>query len=170
LFKQASLGAAFMPLRFGRLRLGAVAQYDIGIDDAEARGIPASLSMHRVSGGPYAHIVLTDRWRLTSRIMPGATYMHASLADPGASLVSKRWTWSLETSVGAAFRLGGVGRAIPKASFWLIADLGYTFAGTTAMRFEADLEDDDPRKFGAIELPPLSPSGFSQRLAFAVSF
>jgi hypothetical protein len=38
------------------------------------------------------------------------------------------------------------------------------------MSFGGDLEQDDPRDFGTVELPSFSPRGFSQRLAFAVSF
>ena len=168
---QVTLGAAFLPLRWGRLRLGVLSQYDMGSVDADTRGIPASLSIHRIGAGPYAQVSLGDRWRLSSRVIPGASYLDASFDEPSGKLSSQTWTWSLETSVGAALRLGSAGKpGDPKASFWLTADLGYTFAGTTDMSFGGDLEQDDPRDFGTVELPQISPRGFSQRLAFAVSF
>ncbi|MFP6687427.1 MAG: hypothetical protein VB934_22100 [Polyangiaceae bacterium] len=170
-FSQITLGAAFLPLTWGHLKLGVLSQYDMGSVDTDTRGIPASLSIHRIGAGPYAQVSLGDRWRLSSRVIPGANYLDASFDDTSGKLRSQGWTWSLETSVGAAVRLGSAGKSDdPKASFWLTADLGYTFAGTSEMSFTGDLEQDDPRDFGTIELPPLSPRGFSQRLAFAVSF
>ena len=77
----------------------------------------------------------------------------------------------MDTTAGAALRLGSAGpEEDPNASFWLSAELGYSFAGSTDMPYTANLADDDPRQFGTVDLPAIRPSGFANRITFGVSF
>ena len=103
--------------------------------------------------------------------MPGFADVVGEVEDGGLLLVSRDITWTLDTSAGASLRLGSAGEPDnPAASFWINAELGYSFAGRAEMAYSAELEDDDPRQFGAITLPAVKPAGFMNRLSFGVSF
>jgi len=165
---QVSLGATFVPWSVGELRIGFATQYDVGNGSADARGVPTSIMLHRLTLGPHAQWQPWERLLLYTRVTAGAVNINAKIEE-SVPLRSSVWTWSVEPNLGAAFRLGSAGGEA-QAIFWLKAEVGYVFAGRAEMDFGPNLEDDDPRKIGSVTLPGLQPGGFSHRLVFAVSF
>ena len=114
-----------------------------------------------------------SRFYLYTRLMPAAMHLGGEIDDQelGMQLESSTWTFTLDASAGAALRLGTAGQE-PKrtASFWLMMDWGYIFAGQASMTFRPVVEDDPTRTFGTTNLPGLRPGGFVMRTSFAVSF
>ncbi|MBW2458067.1 MAG: hypothetical protein JRI68_26415, partial [Deltaproteobacteria bacterium] len=49
-------------------------------------------------------------------------------------------------------------------------ELGYGFAGAVDMNYSPEEDDDDPRVYGSVDLPPVRPSGLINRLAVALTF
>ncbi len=172
LLGQISVAAGIFPLRFSRLALGLMAEYDIGGRSETVRGDDSHLTAHRISLGLQANVDLHRRIYLFTRVAPAAVYFHGSIDDAAIDrpLVANSWTWGLDTTAGAGVLLGAVGRARPQVGFWLKAELGYAFAGEADMQYAPVEDDEDPRRFGSISLPAVSPRGFISRLALSISF
>ena len=170
---QAGLFASFAFLRRGPLTLLASGGYDSGGASSTVRGDPSSLALHHL------HLGVEGRWAFTKwlyaslLVAPAANFLAASV-DDGASpapLVSRRWSGGLDTAAGVGLLLGAAGNdESPSARFWLIYDLGYSFAGLSPMTLAPELDRNDPRQIGALTLPSIRPGGVASSLAFAVSF
>jgi hypothetical protein len=170
---QLSLAVGPTLLRSGRVSLAAMAEWDVGTLGAMARGDESSLTMHRLGIGIESRFELARRLTLFAKVAPAAVNLRATLVDPGLDrpLVSRSWTWALDTTGGLAFMFASVGsRSDPSARFWFTAEGGYGFAGSSDMIFTPEASSDDPRHYGSVMLPSLRPSGGVGRLAMMVSF
>jgi hypothetical protein len=108
-----------------------------------------------------------------AKLAPAAFHVRADIKEVylGATLKSRSWTWGLDTTGGAALRLGSSGKEDdPSATFWLMLEMGYSFAGKADMVLTPDDVEEESRRFGEVTLPGLQPSGFLTRFAGAMTF
>jgi hypothetical protein len=170
LLMQLSLGAGLTVLRAGNVSILLFARWDWGSRTDVARGEDTSLEVHRLGGGAETRWQLARRFYLSAKLSPAALYLRGSIADTSIDrlLVSRTWTWGLDVTGGAGLLMAG--RSTHGTGFWLTGDLGYAFAGTSAMTFAPASSTDDPRKFGSVMLPSIRPSGPVSRLGLALSF
>lgn len=167
-----SLGVRAMVLKARPLSLSLLGGYEVGAEAETARGLDTHLVAHRILLGAEGRLDLGQRLALFARATPGVLHTRGSITDPGVpELVSRNWTWSLDATGGLALLVGRVGDPEwPAVRFWLTAEMGYAFAGEVAMTYTPDAPDDDPRRYGSVDLPPLRLSGMVNRFTFAVSF
>jgi hypothetical protein len=172
-FSQLSLAAGPTLLRIGAVSFAALAEWNFGKLNGTARGETSSLVIHRLGVGLESRLQLARRLALFAKIAPAAVHLRGSIEDSSLDrpLVSRTWSWSLDTTAGVAFMFANTGpRARPTSRFWFTGELGYGFAGESAMSYEPAADDEDPRTYGAITLPALRPAGALARFAVAVSF
>jgi hypothetical protein len=170
---QVSLAAGPTLWRSGAVSFAALVQWDFGRLADRARGAASELAIHRLGVGLESRLQLARRLALFAKIAPAAVHASASIADAGADqpLVSRSWSWALDTTAGAALMFASTGpRAAPTSRWWFTGELGYGFAGESAMLFKPEADAEDPRTYGAITLPALRPAGALLRFAAAVSF
>lgn len=170
---QGSFLAQITLLRFGPASILLFAEWGLGTRNAQARGQDASLTLHRLAGGAETRIALARRFYLDAKLAPMAYHLRGTIADSGLDrpLVSRAWTWGLDVSAGAGFLLGKTGKAEARGvSFWLTADLGYTFAGEAAMSYAPAPSDEDSRTHGSVSLPPFKPAGATGRFGLSIGF
>ena len=134
---------------------------------------PTSLTMHRLGVGLESRFQLASRFMIFAKLSPAAVHLRGSIERswPRSALVSRSWSWALDTTAGAAVLFARSGpREAPTSRFWFTGELGYGFAGQSHMVYAPEANEDDPRKYGSIMLPALRPSGALMRLAMLVSF
>lgn len=169
----SAIGFSFTPSRSQRFSLHFATEWNIGSSTAYARGAQTDLLVNRVALGLEGRWMPKSRFYLYARVMPAAVHLAGKIEDweLGVDLESSSWTFAVDTSAGAALRLGTAGKE-PKrtTSFWLMMDWGYVFAGQADMTFLPAKNEEEPRNFGAINLPGLRPGGFVTRASFAVTF
>jgi hypothetical protein len=173
LLGQASLSAGITALSLGRTSIVAAAEWDFGRRQATARGERTSLGVHRLGGFVEARFQVVRRLHLLVKVAPAAYHLRGSIETSVVDrpLVSRTWTWGLDTTGGVGFMFASTGpREAPTSRFWFTFEAGYAFAGKSAMRYAPASRDDDPRTFGPVELPALSPSGAVGRIGMAVAF
>jgi hypothetical protein len=172
-FVQNSLGFSFAPWRSRSTSLHIVAEWNIGSSSAYARGAQTDLVVNRLALGLEGRWMPRSRFYLYAKLVPSAVHIGGKIDDyeAGVTLESSSWTIGLDTSLGAALRLGTAGTE-PKrtVSFWLMMDMGAAFAGQAAMSYRPTDIDDPSRTFGAVNLPGVRPGGFVSRSSFAVTF
>jgi hypothetical protein len=173
LFAQGAFGLTFVPFHTGPSSFGVTAEYDVGVKSHHVRFVDSSLVLHRIGLGLHAQVVL-GRFRIFARAVPAAWYAQASLDDSGVDrpTVAGGWTWGMDATGGAAIRLGSAGGPShdPAVRFWLLAELGYGFAGAIPMRFGPEEDEEDPRQYGEVTLPDVKPAGLVNRIAVSLSF
>ena len=172
-FSQVSFAAGPTVARIGAVSFAALAEWNFGRLRDTARGETSSLAIHRLGVGLESRLQLARRLALFAKVAPAAVHLRGSIDVPDLErpLVSRSWSWSLDTTVGAAFMFASTGpRAAPTSRFWFTGELGYGFAGESAMSYKPAADDEDPRTYGAITLPALRPAGALARFAVAVSF
>ncbi|MBI4953000.1 MAG: hypothetical protein HY908_13280 [Myxococcales bacterium] len=168
-----ALGVMFYPLRVGAFALGVGPEYDVGRRAGTVRGDKAVLVVHRLGVPIVADVALIRHVHLFSRIAPAASYLHGAITDTAIdrSLVANGWTWGFDVSGGVTALLGAVGAPdAPDVAFWASLEGGYAFAGEVALSYQPASDDDDPRSFGAVALPPVAPAGALSRIGVGVSF
>lgn len=167
---QGSFLAEITLVKLGPASILLFAEYAIGARKASARGQEASLSLHRLAGGAETRVQIAKRFYLAAKLAPMAYHLRGTITDDALDrpLVSRTWTWGLDVAGGAGLLLGRTGER--GASFWLTADLGFTFAGESSMSYAPAPSDEDPRTYGSVSLPPFKPAGGSGRFGFAVAF
>lgn len=168
-----AIGFSFTPSRSQHFALHFATEWNIGSSQAYSRGAEADLLVNRIALGLEGRWMPKSRFYLYARVMPAAVHLYGQIKDweLGVNLESSSWTFALDASAGAALRLGTAGKE-PKrtASFWLMMDWGYAFAGQASMTFTHAEIEDETRTFGSINLPGLRPGGFVTRASFAVTF
>ena len=170
---QLSLAAGPTLLKRGPVSIAALAEWDYGTLDATARGDKTSLTMHRLGVGLETRFQLAYRLMMFAKLSPAAVNLRGTIDDPGFSrqLVSRTWSWSLDTTGGLAVMFASTGpRTAPTSRLWFTGELGYGFAGQSDMVFAPETDAEDPRKYGSVMLPALRPSGALGRMAMMVSF
>jgi hypothetical protein len=170
---QGAFTVGFTPLHFEPFGIGLTAEYDIGRKSHHIRYVDTALTLHRVGVGVQGHADL-GILRLFVRATPGFWYGDASIDDTSFErpLVASGFTWGVDATGGAALRIASVGSSSADAAvrFWLLLELGYGFAGELDMSFTPEEDEEDPRQFGAVTLPPVRPAGMVNRFGFAISF
>jgi hypothetical protein len=170
---QASIAGTFTPWRSLPFSAHAIAEWDIGGSNATARGAATNLTMFRFALGVEGRYEPISRLYFFAKLAPAAIHARADIEDYAlsATLKARSWTWALDTTGGAALRLGNAGKEHdPSATFWLMLEMGYSFAGEAEMVLTPGAIDDEPRRFGSVALPGLEPSGFLTRFAGAITF
>lgn len=173
LLGQLALAASVTPLKFAPIEIGFVPEYNVGAVSHTLRGQESSLALHRLAVGVRVDATITRHLHLYVRGAPAAVYLHGSIRDAAIdrSVVSNGWTWGIDATGGIAVLMGAVGkREHPALGFWLLAEYGYMFAGKKQLDYAPAEDDDDPRRFGSIELPAVRPGGVINRLSLALSF
>jgi hypothetical protein len=168
-----AIGLSFTPTTSKRFALHFATEWNIGSSQAYARGAEADLTVNRFALGLEGRWMPNSRFYLYARVMPAAMYLFGEIKDweMGVNLESSSWTFAVDTSAGAALRLGtATSERKRTASFWLMIDWGYSFAGEASMTFRPAEIEDETRTFGDINLPGLRPGGFVTRTSFAVTF
>lgn len=169
---QGSLGGSLTIFRRGPLSLAVGGRWEWGAVSASARAAKAKLWTHRLS------VPVEVRWQLElplylfARAAPGALYESATLDDGSATgtLSSAGWVASGDASLGFAL-LMGPWRASPRTPrWWLIGDGGYGYAAARDVKLSPEGSANDPRRYGAVELPRLALGGGFMRFAVATTF
>ena len=173
LLGQLVVAGSITPLKFDPISIAIVPEYNVGARSGNVRGQESSLTLHRLAAGVRIDATITRHIHTYARVAPGAIYLHGSIRDAAIDrpLVSNAWTWGLDATAGVAILMGAVGdRKDPAVGFWLLAEYGYMFAGEQEMSYAPAEDEDDPRRFGNIDLPAIRPAGVVNRLAVALSF
>lgn len=168
-----ALGASYSPIQLGPIALGLELEYDIGGSAARARGASTSLTAQRVMLGLRADWAAARSFGLYAKVAPGVAIADAEIEDDSDNqpLTASAAAFALDAALGAALRVGYSGDpTAPKAGFWLVAELGYAFTTPMEMQFTPEEDPDLPRNLGETRLPDLQLSGFTPKLAFAVTF
>jgi hypothetical protein len=174
LLAQGSVGVAYAFWRPRPFSLALAAGWDGGVHEAFARGAPASIAAHRLSLGLLTRTPILSRLDGFVRVSGEAIHLRGSIDEPSANapLVARTWTWGIDALGGASILLATAGGdpAWPAARFWIDLEAGYAFAGEARMAYHPDVDDDDPRLYGSVDLPALRLSGFTTRASLAMSF
>jgi hypothetical protein len=147
--------------------------WDYGGRSATARGQATSLATHRLG------LALEGRYHFTPwayalvRVTPAALHQSAELKDPlaAAPFVSRAWTFALDASAGAAFLIGPhTSTSAAPVRWWLATEGGYGYAGTTSLLMRPDLDSDDPRRTGNLDLGRVALGGPFFRIYGSMTF
>ncbi|MBW2457490.1 MAG: hypothetical protein JRI68_23485, partial [Deltaproteobacteria bacterium] len=159
---QGAFTLNFVPFHFGDFAIGLSAEYDLGQTSHHVRTIDSSVTLHRIGAGIHAQYLLS-RLRFFARVIPAAWHVQGSLEDDAFErpLKANGWTWGVDATGGVAVRIGSAGGPPNDrhVRFWLLAELGYGFAGAVDMSYGPEEDDEDPRVYGSVDLPPVRPSG-----------
>ncbi len=171
LLTQVSVGVARTVWTDGAVSFAPGVIWDYGQRDGTARGQSTSLSVHRLA------VALEGRYHFLPwayglvRLTPGALHQSIELADAMAPYVASHWAFAFDASAGAAFLLGperdGSG---PGPHWWVAAEGGYSYAGSTALRLHSDLAEGDPRRTGDLDLGTLALRGGFVRIYGSVTY
>jgi len=166
-----SLSGTRVVVRDGDLSLAAGLGLDVGTSSASARGVPARLSLTRVSAVAEGRYQPWPRFYFFGRLAPGLLHGSAALDDHtspnGSSLTDGFDLFSLDAAAGAAFCLGAIGTA--RVGAWLVADGGYGWAPGHHLVLSPAL-DGDQSKAGTLDLGTLAPRGGFFRIALALGY
>jgi hypothetical protein len=167
LLPQASIGGSRTLWANDRFSLAPGLRWDFGASSAVARGADTRLAAHRFTVPVEGRLHLEDWLFAFGRLAPGAIgqsarVTDASLAEP---LSHSGWGFAGDLSAGASLRLFGSAPA-----FWLTPELGYAFAARGAGGLSPQVDEDDPRQFGALGLTGVSLSGWFFRAGMTATF
>lgn len=173
---QAAFTFAYSPWRTLPFSVYGVGEWNIGgASSAMARGADSALIYNRLALGVEGRYEPISRLYMYLKVMPAAINVSGTFNNYGVfpTLEGDAWTWGLDTTAGAAIRVGNIGRdETPKTTFWFMLDLGYSFAGEANIVLRPTANDDslEGRRFGGIPLTPFTPSGVLWRFAFSAAF
>lgn len=170
---QTSLGGGRTVFANGSLSVAAIAIWDFGSREAEARGAPTTLSVHRITAGPEV------RWHLApwlygfARPMPAALHTDAAIGDAttGENLSQKTWLFGFDATAGAAVQvLGRRSGNSRRVRLWLQAEGGYGWSASTDLALRADPDGDGPVRLAAVDLGALAIRGGMFRVSANLTF
>jgi hypothetical protein len=147
------------------------AGWEYGASDANARGAPTELNVHRLSLLPELRYHFARRLYAFGRVGAGISFMHAELADAVTATrrVSDRVAFSVDPNVGLAFQLIGEPAGVSaQPRVWVLLDGGYLF--TTATKTVLANESGSPSRSQDHAFADLGLSGLSGRLSVALTF
>lgn len=172
-FGQLSLALSRVVLARGRLAFAPGVAWDYGETDADVRGSPSALVVHRLSVPLEGRYSILPRLYAYARVAPGAAAVHGEVHDtssPG-TLVRSAWLPSLDASAGASYRVLTIAEVHDRPlDVWLAAEGGYGGTRSTDLTMTPDLADGDPRRTGAVDLGSLALRGAFVRAAIALTF
>jgi hypothetical protein len=169
-FVQFSLAATGQVVRRGRLSLAAGVELDAGSSSDLARGEKATLGLIRLSAVAEGRYQAASRLYLFARLAPGFSHAAVTVTDasaPGGSEGTSFGSFSLDAGAGAALRVGALGKT--RIDSWLIADGGYGWVPSHALRLAPSLGGDQD-KAGTLDLGSLAARGGFFRIALALSY
>jgi hypothetical protein len=170
---QLSLGVARTLWAEDRVSFAPGVIWDYGWRAATARGQDTSISSHRLA------LALEGRYHLFPflyglvRVTPGAVHQSVEVDDSlsPAPFVAKSWAFALDASAGAAFLLGPQHEdSASPVRWWLAAEGGYSYAGSTSLMMHPDLAEGDPRRTGDLDLGTLAMRGAFFRIYGSVTY
>ena len=172
-FAQFSLGVTRTLWSEDRLSFAPGLIWEYGERSANARGQHTSLGTHRLA------VSLEGRYHLFPwayglvRLTPGTLRQSAELEDPvsPARFVTTQWVFALDASAGAVFLLGPQSEETTSpVRWWLGAEGGYAYAGSTSLVMHPDLAEDDPRRTGNLDLGTLAMRGGFFRIYGSITY
>ena len=170
---QLSLGVARTVWDEDRVSFAPGVIWDYGWRNSTARGQSTSFTSHRIA------LALEGRYHLFPfvyglvRLTPGAVRQSMEVDDPlsPAPFVAQNWAFAFDASAGAAFLLGPqLEESVSPVRWWLAAEGGYSYAGSTSLLMHPDLADGDPRRTGDLNLGTLAVSGGFLRVYGSVTY
>ena len=161
--------------------LTAGVTWNHGSSSASARGTNSSLDLDRLSLSLSLHRAVGRRLTVFARVAPGAVRVKVGLAETSAlgandystdtTLGQTHWALAVEGAVGAAFRVGEVARPHEHVfALWLIAEGGYSLAGSTTLALGASGGPPPARTDVPLQLGTLTPGGAFMNFAAALTF
>jgi hypothetical protein len=168
---QLSLGLSRTVVERGAWSLAPGVAWEYGQVQGTARDHQTQLDTHRLS------LMLEGRYHLfpwlyaLARVAPGALHQAAQLRDPlaVAPLVASHWAFTVDASAGGAVLLGPWTQA-NSPRFWLVAEGGYGFTRQSALVLNPDVDEDDARRTGSLDLGTLTLSGAFVRAYVALTY
>jgi hypothetical protein len=170
---QFSLGASRTLWDEGQLSFAPGIVWDYGESSATARGQTTGLEAHRLA------LTLEGRYHFLPwmygliRVAPGALHQRIEVEDPMAvaPYVARKWAFAFDAAAGVAFLLGPQAElARSPVRWWLAAEGGYSYAGSGSLKMSPDVEADDPRRTGTMDLGALALRGGFFRVYAAVTY
>jgi hypothetical protein len=170
---QLSLGLARTIWDDDRLSFAPGVIWDYGWRGSTARGQNTSLATHRIA------LALEGRYHFLPwmyglvRVTPGALHQSVEIEDPlaPAPFVAQGWVFALDASAGAAFLLGPQHEETSSpVRWWLAAEGGYGFAGSSPLVMHPDLSEGAPRRAGDLDLGTLAMRGPFFRVYGSVTY
>lgn len=178
---QLALTASQALTQMGMTGLAAGFEWNHGAVSADARGVPASLALDRLSViveavrpliGPLAGIARAGAGVLTAkaRVEDGGGPA-APLGGASSSYSTRFWTPSVEASAGLAWRLGA-GPVLwrSRLALSLRGDVGYVFSVARELTLTTEAEPVPGRTDEPLHLGGLAVRGAFARLQLAVTF
>lgn len=173
LLGQWSFDATYAFLEQGKISLAAGVAWDIGGSTAEARGIRASLTAHRLTVPIEARYRATEGIYAFARVAPGAAATLATLDEPSSSekLDASKWAAAADLSAGASFLLGPKKPLTRRGlRFWITPEMGYGWSGASTLQFSPRSEDELVGTQGTTRLGAFAQRGFFWRLGVAMTY
>ncbi|MEB2310334.1 MAG: hypothetical protein OZ921_09350 [Sorangiineae bacterium] len=171
---ESSIGFGRTVLSDGPLSLAVLGFWEFGERRAEARGAATSLGVNHLALGAEARYHLLPPLYGFVRAAPSVTHVSASLEDPVANttLSSRSWLLGWDVSAGGAFQV--FGKKSPASShvrFWILAEGGYTWTGSTDVQLTSESDDPaTPARSAPVALPALALRGGTFRIAGVLTF
>ncbi|MBX3183930.1 MAG: hypothetical protein KIT72_07395 [Polyangiaceae bacterium] len=172
---QASLGGSHALFFSGPWSVAGALGVDLGGSSARVRGQEAALATARFSLGPEVRYHLLPRLYFHGRIAATLTRTSFELTDgaAGAILSDANYRGGFDVMLGGAFEvLGSESGADRKPRGWVVAELGYGWAGAHSVSLapEGDEESNAPARVAPLDLPDVALRGVTAKLAVAISF
>jgi hypothetical protein len=172
-FVQFSLGASRTLWDQDQFSFAPGILWDYGQSSAQARGLPTSLEAHRLA------LSLEGRYHFLPwmyglvRVAPGGLHQRVELDDPLAiaPYVARKWGFSFDSAAGLAFLLAPQAEvAASPVRWWVAAEGGYAYAQSGSLAMGPDVDPNDPRRTGGVDLGSLAVRGGFFRVYAAVTY
>lgn len=167
LLPQGTIGGSRTLWRHERFSVAPGLRWDFGSSSAEARGASTSFVTHRFTVPIEARMQLDELLYVFGRLAPGGVWQRTKVTDGSLAepLSHSGWVFAGDLSAGASLRL--FGRA---PTFWLTPEIGYAYAARGTAGLSPEVEENDPRQFGALGLNGVSQSGWFFRAGVTATF
>ncbi len=170
-----SLSGSHALLFFGPWSVAGALGVDLGGSSAHVRGQESSLSMARFALGPEVRYHLLPRLYFHGRVAATLTRASFELTDSAATalLSDASYRGGFDVMLGGAFELlGNQSGADRRPRGWLVAELGYGWAGAhpVSLEVEGDEASNAPARVAPLDLPDVALRGVTAKLAVAISF
>lgn len=140
----------------GNVSVAALIEWNYGERAASARGLDASIGVHRMSLGAEGRYHFIRRLFGYVRLSPGALYTWAKMNQ----LETDTWAFSADASLGAAFEVfGAKAGETNKPRGWVSVNGGYGFGTETDLTLSPAKRSRSPERTASLDLGTLSLSG-----------
>ncbi|MGZ3416710.1 MAG: hypothetical protein ACXWUG_32150 [Polyangiales bacterium] len=171
---QATLGLSHTGGVSGPWALALGLRWDLGASTARSRGADASLLVHRITV-PFEGRFHAKPWLYAfARIAPGFIWQRAKVDDPSMpeGMRSTSWNFATDLSLGASLLFGSFDDSPTSHAprFWLTPEVGYAWSAGGTSGLGPNIDADDPRRFGTLELQKVAIRGAFVRVAVTTTF